>query len=91
MQIPKRLSKDSEVNKYGRALIGLSKAGDLTIANGRLFSDAGVGDFTRVGTTGRSTVDYVCVSSIDLDSIIDFRVGLLMPESDHKPLECTMR
>ena len=61
-------------NKYGRALIDLCKAGELTIANGRLFSDAGVGDFTRAGTTGRSTVDYVCVSSIDLESIIDFRV-----------------
>ena len=37
MQIPKRLSKDSKVNKYGRALIDLCKAGDLTIGNGRLY------------------------------------------------------
>ena len=49
-QIHERLAKDSNINKYGRELIGINKAWGLIIANDRLFADLRVGDVTRIGT-----------------------------------------
>ena len=80
----KRFSKDgARANKHGTHLIELCKAVGLIIINGRVGRDKGIGDFTRVDTTGRSTVDYMICNPELLSSVQDFFIGPKFPESDH--------
>ena len=84
--IPARVSKDTVVNARGRDILDICKSSGLLIMNGRLYGDEGIGNFTRVGTTGSSVVDYVIVSRGDVACISNFRIDDSKPESDHKPL-----
>ena len=78
-----RFSQDSIVNTNGRKLLDFCKLNSLRIANGRMGSDRGVGQYTYVGSTGRSVVDYLLINSYLFDLICDFHVGDPNILSDH--------
>ena len=59
--IPRRTSRDTETNTFGRQLIQFCKINDFLILNGRTASDA-TGSFTCIANKGRSIVDYFIVS-----------------------------
>ena len=80
----KRFSKDeARTNRHGNQLIELCKSIGLLIINGRVGQDKGIGNFTRVDTTGRSTVDYMICNPEFLSIIHDFMIEPKFPESDH--------
>ena len=80
-----RYSNDkSRVNKHGTHLLELCKAVGMLIINGRLGRDKCIGDFTRVDTTGCSTVDYMICNPNLFQCIRDFAVESKLPESDHR-------
>ena len=83
--MPNRQSKDTVVNDYGRQLLELCKSSDLTIVNGRIDED-NVGQYTGVGTTGKSVVDYLITATERFDQICEFKVDTDAIESDHRSL-----
>ena len=87
-----RSSKDNAPpNQYGRSLVDMCKSAGLLILNGRTGKDKGIGNFTRVDTTGRSIVDYMVVSPQLLELVSDFAIANACPESDHIPLSLYLR
>ena len=61
-----RFSKDeARTNKHGIQLIELCKVVGLLIINGKVGKDKGIGGFSRVDTTGRSTVDYMICNIVN--------------------------
>lgn len=83
--VSSRKSKDSVVNDYGKELLTLCKSSNLLMANGRLNNDTD-GNFTRVGSTGNSVVDYLLVHIDELNCVSNFTVETKCVESDHRPL-----
>ena len=70
-----RYSEDkSRVNNHGAQLIELCKTIGLLLINGSLGDDKGIGEFTRVDTTGCSTVDYMFCNPELFDIIEDFMI-----------------
>ena len=47
----------------------------LRICNGRLGSDLGIGNYTYVGSSGKSVVDYLLVNPFLLDHFLTFEIG----------------
>ena len=88
----KRQNRDKHINNNGRKLIELCQVFNLTILNGRMGSDRGVGDFTCNTAQGNSTVDYVLISAEMLPIVTDFSID----EFDsclsdvHHPLNLTL-
>lgn len=78
-----RYSQDKIINSNGRKLLEFCRLNCLRICNGRLGSDKGIGKFTYVGSTGRSVVDYVIVSSALLKCFLKFEVSEPTILSDH--------
>ena len=74
------------MNSHGRDLIEFCKCVGLLIVNGRVEEDHGIGEFTRVDTTGSSLVDYVISSPGLFKQFRSFQVLIKLPESDNKPL-----
>ena len=70
-----RISQDKIVNFSGRRLLEFCKMHGLRICNGRLGSDLGIGNYTYVGSSGKSVVDYVLVNPFSLDHFSTFEVG----------------
>jgi exonuclease III len=67
----KRTAKDIKVNSHGRKLVDICKQSDIVILNGRVGSDAYIGELT---CKSKSTVDY-CISSPRLIQYVqDFKV-----------------
>ena len=90
--IPRRYSMDkSPINRHGNQLIERCKSAGIVIFNGRIGTDKGVGEYTRVDTTGCSVVDYMIGSPSLLDRIINFTIVPKFPESDHRPIACSIR
>ena len=87
-QVP-RISKDKEINVFGRSLLDLCCTFGIHMLNGRLGSDTGVGDYTCITHNGTSTVDYVLVSSSLFYQVLDFTIDTRV-ESDHMPLTFTL-
>ena len=59
-RILQRYSMDKcKPSEYGLQLLDLCKTANLLILNGRVGSDKGMGEYTRMDTTGNSVVDYV--------------------------------
>ena len=69
----------------------MCKSAGLLILNGRAGKDKGIGNFTRVDTTGRSIVDYMVVSPQHLELVSDFAIANACPESDHIPISLYLR
>ena len=57
-----RSSKETKLNSNGNLLIDFCRQTGLRIANGRVGSDAGIGECTYVGSRGASLIDYVLLS-----------------------------
>jgi hypothetical protein len=88
---PSRWNMDTRINTNGRQLVDLCKACDMLIVNGRVGTDAGVGDFTCRTFNGASTVDYFLLSIPLFNQATDMAV---LPfdrcTSDvHLPIVCT--
>ena len=82
-----RYSMDKcHVNLHGRDLLEFCKGAGFLIVNGRIGEDRGIGEFTRVDTTGSNLVDYVICSPTLFKQFGSFKVHAKLPESDHKPL-----
>ena len=70
--ILQRCNKDTgRVNKYGTKLVDFCKRCNLFIANGRMFSDKGVG---RTTCKDASMVDYQLLSPNIINIITDFEI-----------------
>ena len=78
-----RGSKDSKSNSNGSLMIDFCRQTGLRIANGRVGSDAGIGECTYVGSSGASLIDYVLVSEDLLKCFVTFDVFDPNPISDH--------
>ena len=90
--IPSRYSMDkSPINRHGYQLIELCKSAGIVIFNGRTGTGKGVGEYTRVDTTGCSVVDYMIGSTSLLDRIINFTILPKFPESDYRPITGSIR
>ena len=70
-----RFSKDNTVNVNGRKLLEFCRLNGLRVCNGRMGADQVVGQYTYVGSTGCSVVDYVIVNSSLFNRIISFQVS----------------
>ena len=83
-----RSNKDKCSNRFGHSLIYLCCTYSIHMLNGRFPGDAN-GEFTCVANDGKSTVDYILVSTDLIDTIHDFSV-VEKDVSDHFPLQCTI-
>ena len=82
-----RYSKDTRpANTQVMRLIEFCKDMVLLIMNGRINSDEGVGDFTRMEIGVSSVVDYIIASPAMLDMLCDFQICEKLPESYHLPI-----
>ena len=63
----------------------------MRIANGRVGSDAGVGECTYVGSSGAGLIDYVLVSEELLTNFVTFDVFDPNPISDHCVIEFSLK
>ena len=77
-------------NSNGNLLIDFSRQTGLRIANGRVGSDAGIGECTYVGSSGTSLIDYVLVSEKLLKYFVTFDVFDPNPISDHCLIEFSL-
>ena len=65
-----RISDNACVNQYGRKLLNVCKNTDVRILNGQLSDTSDT--FTRIGTTGKSIVDYCIVDNLIANCIGDY-------------------
>jgi len=77
-----RQNRDIKVNNYGKTLIDLCSAADLTILNGRFAGDL-KGDFTCYHYNGSSVVDYCIVRNSLLSDVQYVNVSPISEFSDH--------
>ena len=54
---PERVSMDAVCNSSGIKLLDICHSTGLRIVNGRIGSDAGIGHFTFMSSTGESLID----------------------------------
>ena len=85
-----RISKDSKSNSNGSLMTDFCRQTGLRIANGRVGSDAGIGECTYVGSSGASLIDYVLVSEDLLKCFATFDVFDPNPISDHCLIEFSL-
>ncbi|KAL3693685.1 hypothetical protein R1sor_007336 [Riccia sorocarpa] len=82
-----RASEDTGKNAFTNDFIQLVDTCGLTILNGsRKFPL--IGDNTFVMCNGASVIDYLLATSPARDRVIDFEIKALLPDSDHRPLQC---
>ena len=62
----------------------------MLIINGTCGTDTGVGGYTRVDTTGSSTVDHAICSPGLFLCVNDFHIHGKFPESDHLPVSLSL-
>lgn len=86
VDIPLRANKDRVLDYYGRYLLELCQWTGLLIANGRLFNDKNIGNFTFCSHQGQSTVDYLLLNFCDFDTLSHFEISEFNEFSDHAPL-----
>ena len=72
-----RASCDKIVNKFGSDLSAFCKMYSVHILNGRSGNDEGVGDFTFIGSSGSSIIDYaICSDELrNTSSVKYFAIG----------------
>ncbi|KAL3677244.1 hypothetical protein R1sor_027192 [Riccia sorocarpa] len=84
-----RRSVDEGRNGLSEALCQMLTVCDLTVLNG-VNRFPGTHDFTCVTWNGQSVVDLFLTTSEARDRVLSFELGLLFPDSDHKPLFCSL-
>ena len=77
-------------NTHGKRLIELCKASCMLTISGRCGTDKGVGGYTRVGTTGSSTVDYAICSPGWFLCVNALHIYGKFPESNHLPVSLSL-
>ena len=85
-----RFSQDRIINTNGRKLLEFCKLNGLRIGNGRIGLDYGVGQYTYIGSTGSSLIDYVIVTPSLLDCFTSFQVCEPNIISDHCAVEFSL-
>ena len=85
LQPPKRQSFDNTINNHGKQLLGMLKATDLKIVNGRTTGDS-LGRPTFHGAKGISICDYIICDQDLLQSINNFVVKPPSYLSDHSQI-----
>ncbi|KAL3701880.1 hypothetical protein R1sor_019902 [Riccia sorocarpa] len=84
-----RSAKDEGRNDMSEFFMQFAAAGDLTIVNGTApFPDTR--SITCRTHNGSSTMDFLLACKSARDRILDFSFGPFSPESDHRPLRCTL-
>lgn len=86
VDIPSRANKDRVLDYYGRYLLELCQCTGLLIANGRLFNDKNIGNYTFCSHQGKSTVDYLLLNFCDFGTLSHFEISEFNEFSDHAPL-----
>lgn len=79
-----RLSKDRIINRKGRSVLELLDSSNLVILNGRVRGNQ-YGEYTFIGPTGSSVIDYGCVTLNCVDLVNDFEIGREL-FSEHMPI-----
>ncbi|KAL1130481.1 hypothetical protein AAG570_011729 [Ranatra chinensis] len=76
--------RDRVINYKGKQLLDICENCNLVELDGRILKDAG-GEMTFVGKTGRSVIDFACVSLNMIRGICLFEI---IPQafSDHMPV-----
>lgn len=85
----KRNSKDKEVNKEGREMLGMLEERGWEVEVGNAMGDE-EGEWTYVGGRGMSVIDYVVTNRQAGERIEKFAVGGKV-DSDHQPLEVILK
>ena len=76
-EVPSRRNRDKIINTNGRCLLDLCKTTEMSIVNGRIGSDKGIGEFTCITHNGKSLIDYFIIDSSSLNLIKDnFRLSM---------------
>ena len=85
-----RVSHDRVIDQAGSRLIDFCKISSLLIGNGRLYSDAGVGEYTYHSMNGSSVVDYLLLDYNEFGCFTHFCI--LLPNSfpDHCGIEINL-
>ena len=86
--VQQRVSKDTEVNEFGRYLLNVCEQFDFQILNGVARGDK-CGNFTYVSPTGCSVIDYFIVSRNLLSLSLLLNVNCRI-ESKHMPVELSI-
>ena len=84
-----RRSKDAIKNREGEELVKCIRKLGMHIVNGDTNTDK-EGEWTYVGIAGRSTIDYLITDTEGRRIIEDMEIGN-SEDSDHQPMEITMR
>ncbi|KAL3683292.1 hypothetical protein R1sor_001314 [Riccia sorocarpa] len=84
-----RLSVDLGTNQMMDWFIQFLSISGLTVLNGTS-RFPNTKDYTYIGPQGSSVVDYLISSKRARDRVTAFELGPLVPESDHRPLICTL-
>lgn len=84
-----RVSCDKTVNKFGKELINFCITYSLLIINSRSGEDEGIGNFTFVGATGNSVIDYIICSQNIFKYFKEFSIEE-RTESSHFPLSVNL-
>lgn len=86
-----RDTSDSTLNEYGRELLQICQAYNLSFLNGRVGSVNQLANFTCITSQGCSMVDYAIVSELLLHEICNFQVNDPSPHSDHCSLSLVIK
>ena len=85
-----RVSHDHVIDQAGSRLIDFCKTSSLLIDNGRLYYDAGIGEYTYHSMNGSSVVDYLLLDYNDLDCSTHFCILLPNSFSDRCGIEVNL-
>lgn len=90
--VQKRVSKDKNItNENGANLLNLCKDSGYVLLNGPAGKDRNLGEYTYVGPSGSSVIDYMLCKPCYLDKIDDFEVLPPSLYSDHCPLRLCLK
>ncbi|CAG7641263.1 unnamed protein product [Allacma fusca] len=80
----KRVCSDAVISTEALTVCNMLEEVNLTILNGRCEGDIS-GNYTFIGNTGSSTIDYVCCNDVAADSVCKLQV-LEYQCHDHQPI-----
>ena len=86
-----RHSDDVKTNKYGKDLIELCKSSNMRIMNGYFQNDKNTGAFTCYTPRGKSLIDYLICDVSFYQNLLNFNLGPISTNSDHRPLMFTVQ
>ena len=85
-----RISKDKNINSYGRKLIEICVSHNLRIANGRINGNS-LGQMTCYNYKGESVVDYFILDDYLIPNVVSFKILAPLFRSCHSMLRFTLK